>query len=157
MFPVTASTKVWLSADLMAIRQFKIRYYSFRLTGRYSGPIKLKPGWFWSLTILFGEFSCSFRSKYNYNLKKRETINISPVSVSVAVLFGWLWAASCPEALGLDCWPLKSSYTVYTKKMYVQNRKNLGETEESTNMVIEMRVCEKVEMNSCVFKKNGSG
>lgn len=39
-----------------------------------------------------------------------------PVSVSVAVSFVWWRAAVCPEIPGLDCWPLTSSYTVYTKQ-----------------------------------------
>lgn len=52
-----------------------------------------------------------------------------PVSVFVAVLFVWWWAAVCPEIPGLDCWPLTSSYTVYTKQCMYKIEKPGGGTE----------------------------
>lgn len=51
-----------------------------------------------------------------------------PVSVSVVVLFvWWWWAAFYPEFPGLECLPLKSSYTVYTKQCMYKIEKSAEE------------------------------
>lgn len=58
-----------------------------------------------------------------------------PVSVSVAVMCVWWTAAVCPEFPGLDCWPLTSSYTVYTKQCMYKIEKPGGRPERKTKKI----------------------